>query len=452
MSAGGLEFIDLFSGLGGFHAALARLGHRCVFASEIDSELQNLYRTNFGMKPHADIRDSWEDVPEHDVLCAGFPCQSFSKAGNQLGFQCPDSGDLFGYILNIIDRRNPRYILFENVPNILRHRGGKTWDRIQGSLSMRGYSVVYRELSPHLFGIPQVRHRVIMIASLGDLKEFDWRGIDSDRRSRSLSELLDDRPADAAKLSQRYIQYLEVWDEFLHLIGEDAKMPSFPIWAMEFGADYPCERRSPAAYSQRYIARFSGAFGERLAGKTRGQQLATLPPYARGEADFPGWKVRFIHQNRKFYETHKSRLKSWVPKVGKFPSSFQKLEWNWQSGARGIWDKVIQFRASGIRVKNPSTAPSLVALTASQVPVIAWEGRYMTVRECARLQSLDHLPCLPAQRTRAFRALGNAVNADVVYLVAKELLGTAGAGDREIGEERMWTDSEAGARQEGKNP
>ena len=82
-----LKFIDLFAGLGGFHQALAKLGHECVFASELDGDLAELYRKNFGIKPHGDIRQvDLKAIPDHDILCAGFPCQPFSKAGNQKGF------------------------------------------------------------------------------------------------------------------------------------------------------------------------------------------------------------------------------------------------------------------------------------------------------------------------------------------------------------------------------
>ena len=416
-----LSFVDLFAGLGGFHVALSKLGHKCVFASEIDTELRNLYHLNFGILPSADIRTTWEHVPPHDVLCAGFPCQPFSKAGSQLGFTCPDSGDLFQYILKIIDRHKPSFLLFENVPNILKHAGGRTWATIRDHLTTRHYDVSCEVVSPHLFGVPQTRHRAIIVASLHGLSDFEWP-VHSPLR-RTLSELLDPDPQDAAPLPEQYVAYLHAWQDFLDRLGDDAKLPSFPIWAMEFGATYPYAKRSPVTYSSRYLARFKGSLGESLAGKSKGQQLAALPPYARSDQiSFPHWKIRFIRQNREFYHVHERRLNGWLATIKDFPPSFQKLEWNWQAGNRSIWDKVIQFRASGIRVKDPSTAPSLVALTTSQVPAIAWERRYLTPRECARLQSIDTLDFLPLAKRRAFRALGNAVNTEVVYCVASHLL------------------------------
>ncbi|WP_082074795.1 DNA (cytosine-5-)-methyltransferase [Martelella endophytica] len=423
MSSNRLKFIDLFAGLGGFHVAMSRLGHDCVFAAEIDTDLQDLYFENFGMRPASDIRFSWKDVPEHDILCAGFPCQPFSKAGSQTGFSCPDSGDLFEYILKIVDRRNPRFLLLENVPNILRHAQGETWQRIRDSLRVRGYAVKAKEISPHQIGVPQIRTRAIIVACRPSLNGFEWPEFASTTSNLHISSVLDDTPNQLDVLPENYVTYLNVWQEFLDLIGSQTKMPSFPIWAMEFGADYPYDTQNPTTYSQQYLAKFHGAFGAPMTGISKGQQVALLPPYARDESPaFPRWKVRFISQNREFYSEHRQKLQQWLPKVRAFPPSFQKFEWNWQEGRRTLWDKVIQFRASGIRVKNPATAPSLVALTTSQVPVIPWQKRYMSVRECARLQSLGDLKHFPTSKTRAFKALGNAVNADVIELVAKCLL------------------------------
>jgi len=421
-----LRFVDLFAGLGGFHVALSRLGHKCVFAAEIDDGLRKLYEHNFSMRPASDIRFCWKDVPPHDILCAGFPCQPFSKAGSQKGFQCPDSGDLFDYILKVVDAHAPSCLLFENVPNILRHADGATWERIRTSLQARGYAVDCREISPHEIGIPQIRYRAIIVAAKVGFDDFTWPDLVGSKHNLHINSVLDHKPNDAVRLTEQYIDYLEAWEDFLVRTQHLTQLPSFPIWAMEFGADYPLIGKPPSAFSKRRLASFKGMFGEPLHGKPRAEQLQLLPPYvAQTSEELPGWKVQFIQQNREFFRENQAVLEDWLPRIRAFPSSFQKFEWNWKEGGRTLWDKVIQFRASGIRVKNPSTSPSLVALTTSQVPVIAWEKRYMTPRECARLQSLGDLPSLPSSKTGAFRALGNAVNADVIELIASRLLSAA---------------------------
>ena len=422
------KFIDLFAGLGGFHVAMSRLGGEAVFASEWTKSLQDLYEANYGIRPAGDItKVRMSAIPDHDVLTAGFPCQPFSKAGEQLGFEHTEQGQLFFKVEQILREKRPNYFILENVPNILRHKGGVTIARIERDLRELGYDVAIHRFSPHNFGIPQIRERVYIVGSLGTLDGLKWP--DPPRAATRIQTVLDDNPIGAKPVGSQILKVLEAWDEFLRASPQEVEMPSFPLWAMEFGATYPYEDATPFALSQelgsRGLAPYLGSFGDSLFAKTVEEQMASLPSHARRpELTFPKWKQDFIRRNREFYEANKTWIDPVLPQIKQFPSSFQKLEWNSKGSEKTIWKSVIQMRASGVRVKRPTTAPSLIAMTDSQVPIIAWEKRYMTPRECAALQSLEGIK-LPESNTAAYRALGNAVNAKVVEAIAGSLLGLA---------------------------
>jgi DNA (cytosine-5)-methyltransferase 1 len=425
------RFVDLFAGLGGFHLALTRLGGQCVFAAEWKEHLRELYETNFGLNPNGDItKVQPKDVPDHDVLTAGFPCQPFSKAGEQLGFECTEQGNLFFNVAAILKKKKPIYFVLENVPNLLKHDEGRTWKEIQKILGKGkgglGYDIRAERLSPHHFGIPQIRERVYIVGSLLTLDGFEWP--ETSDAETNIDTVLDDNPADAKQLSAQVKQCLETWNEFLKACPAEVELPSFPLWSMEWGATYPYEATTPHALKKFFgmdgLKGFKGSHGIKVGYlKSLEERWNALPSHARSEdMTFPKWKQDFIRQNRQFYEDNKEWIAPWLPKILKFPSSLQKFEWNIKGGKRNIWDYVIQFRASGVRVKRRTTAPSLIAMTDTQVPIIGWQKRYMTPRECARLQCLDGLKALPKTANRAFAALGNAVNSNVVEMVARALL------------------------------
>ncbi len=418
-----MRFIDLFAGLGGFHKALSDLGHDCVFASEIDEELRHLYMLNFNTEIEGDIRKIKEkDIPAHDILCAGFPCQPFSKAGIQEGLDDLDRGNLFYDISRILKYHKPSYFILENVPNIISHDGGRTWGIILNILENKlGYSCDYKKLSPHQFGIPQIRERVFIVGSKKGLKDFEWPLISKEYEPDITSIL--ESGVKAKKVPDREMECLLVWQKFLDLIPKSSKLPSFPIWSMEFGATYPFEDVIPFNCSGKQLNNCFGQFGESLYGMSHQNQLERIPKYARNKEKqnrFPRWKQNFIRQNREFYQNNKDFIEPLIPNFMKLPPSWQKFEWNCQGEEREIFNLIIQFRASGIRVKRRNFSPSLVSSTTTQIPIIGWEKRYITAIEGARLQSLEGL-ILP-ENGKAFKALGNAVNATIAKLIAKNLI------------------------------
>ena len=419
-----MRFIDLFAGLGGFHIALESIGHTCVFASEINEDLRLLYKTNHRMDCAGDINTiDVAAIPQHDVICAGFPCQPFSKAGKQNGLNDENNGNFFDKIMEIANHHNPEYIFLENVPNLRGHDGGNTWKYIQEKLSV-DYEVKERTISPHIFGVPQHRSRfyiVCRLKSCGGLVHFEFPEGNFEG-TLSINSIIEPNTTEYTSIKKDSLHQLAVWQEFLANLKSE-EVPRFPIWAMEFGADYPFEDTAPIKQNAKDLKKYRGQFGNKIEGHSLDEALEYLPNYARtDQEEFPHWKKYYIRANREFYDKHKGWLDKWIPKILDFENSHQKLEWNCGNKIPLIMiDKIIQFRPSGIRVKMPNFSPTLV-INSTQIPVFPWLGRYMTPREAARLQCMDELKEFPTTTAKAFKAFGNAVNVCVVKNIATNLL------------------------------
>lgn len=164
-----ITFIDLFAGLGGFRLALESFGATCVFSSEWDKYAKEVYSMNFGETPEGDItKINEDDIPEHDILCAGFPCQAFSISGKRKGFE-DSRGTLFFDVARIIKAKKPKVIILENVKNFATHDDGKTLQVVKKTLSELGYLFFSKVLNSLDYGIPQKRERIYMVAFRKDL-------------------------------------------------------------------------------------------------------------------------------------------------------------------------------------------------------------------------------------------------------------------------------------------
>ena len=338
------KFIDLFSGIGGFHQAMSNLGGECVFASEIDPHARETYTINYGLVPHGDITkiDEKTEIPQHDVLCAGFPCQAFSKAGHREGLE-DTRGTLFFDIARILKHHKTKYIILENVRNLVSHDNGNTWKVIARTLHSLGYRLTEKPIiiSPHYFGIPQLRERVVIIG-VYDPNRVDQPLFVPEFKEKTKSEnnidtiLQKHRVQDKYYLDSEKKKVLDIWDEFYN--GIEEKILGFPIWTDNF-------------------------------------KKGSL-------ASDPDWKKNFINKNNELYLNNKKFIDSWLKKhnyLEQLTPTNRKFEWQAGASINSIFEGVIQFRPSGVRVKRPDTFPALVAMV--QTPVIGKYKRKLTVRD-----------------------------------------------------------------------
>ena len=170
----GYTFIDLFAGLGGFRIALESLGAKCVYSNEWDEPVQQVYQRNFGDLPEGDITKVDENtIPDHDILCAGFPCQAFSISGKQRGFE-DSRGTLFFDVARIVKAKMPKIVFMENVKNFATHDNGRTLQVVKATMEELGYVFNQKVLNSVEYGVPQKRERIYMVCFRNDLKIDDF--------------------------------------------------------------------------------------------------------------------------------------------------------------------------------------------------------------------------------------------------------------------------------------
>ena len=389
------KYIDLFCGIGGFHQALSDLGGECVYASDIDADCRKTYERNYGIKPDGDItKVEAADIPEHDVLCGGFPCQAFSKAGKRLGFADPTKGTLFFDIIRIARYHKPKYMLLENVRNLASHDGGNTWRVIHDTIVDAGYNVIDTPVifSPHYIGVPQHRERVFIMCvrkDVGNIPPFYFNPERAPKCSIDTILLKDSEidDLDSYKLKPEMIEWIDNWNEFLQGLKCD-KLPGFPVWA-----DSLCAMEDN--------------------------------PMIGDWDKLPKWQQNFIRKNSELWSGNKAFIKKWLVKAKKNPLFFgSKAKLEWQAGETpkpDLWKHIMQIRPSGLRVKPGTYFPALVAIT--QTSIVGKRKRFLTPRECARLQSFPDSFMYDEKNAQAYKQFGNSINVGLVKLFAQYMFG-----------------------------
>lgn len=377
-----MKFIDLFCGIGGFHQALRNIGFSCVFACDSDSKCRETYYKNYDLMPEGDIRKIKEkEIPQFDILCAGFPCQSFSKAGFQKGFE-DDRGNLFFEICRISKFHKPKYMILENVRNLASHDKGNTWKVIKNKIENLGYETYEKPiiLNTLCFNVPQNRERVMILCKRKDIGTLSpLPNFPKPNKNLNLNKIL---IKSKNKIEGKLKVVEEVWDEFIKvLIKNKIQIPKFPIWTDW----WDCDLNKDINFYHKY--------------------------------------KNWIDKNRLFYKQNKKNLFCWLQK------SRNKKDWKgavrkfeWQAGDLKEDDgmnKVLWTpRGSGIRVKRTNYIPTLVAM--SHIPVYGPESRKLTPRELLRLQSFPD--SFVYDEKNIYKQVGNSVNVKVVEKSARFLI------------------------------
>ena len=189
-----ITFIDLFCGIGSFHYSFKKLNWECVMSCDIDNAVKETYKENYGLLPLGDITEiEPRNIPNYDILCAGFPCQPFSQCGQHKGFE-DKRGTLFFHIMKFVSYHKPKIIILENVQGLLNHDGGKTFERIKADIETANYTITYKVIKCSDYGLPQMRKRLIIVGIRNDTEMVKhihtFLDLDEYKKETTLTELL----------------------------------------------------------------------------------------------------------------------------------------------------------------------------------------------------------------------------------------------------------------------
>ena len=384
------NYIDLFCGIGGFHQALDKLGCKCILACDIDKYCREVYKMNYDMNVHEDVKKIVPtELQDFDILCAGFPCQAFSNAGKKKTFS-DDRGLLFDEIIRIVKVKKPKFLFLENVKHILKVDDGKVIKYILDKLDKNDYKVQIFHMSPHNYGIPQQRERIYFVCVRKDIYKHD---LDE-------SQLLYPKNTD-----YNFSDFLDNYDDIdaKYLIKGDL-LKSLETWDKMITQFKPAEKISPTIMAN---------------------ELHKFESYSEDDFNLMAvWRKDYIKKNRPLYLKYKAEFDKWYEEnqcILQKREVYGKLEW--QVGTikpdDSIFNYFIQVRQSGIRVKKAHHFPTLVAI--SQIPIYGKEKRYITPKECLRLQSFpDSFKLL--EDKHSYKQLGNSVNVSNVTNIIESTL------------------------------
>ena len=411
-----IRFIDLFSGIGGmrlaFEAAARSLNleTECVLSSEINPDAQLVYQTNFCDTPSGDIR-LIDKLPEHQILLAGFPCQSFSYAGKKAGFG-DTRGTLFFEIVRLIDTFKPQAFIFENVRGLVSHDSGQTLETIKGEMTSRGYSFDYFVLNSSNFSLPQNRVRVYLVGVLNASPQFrlvsDLGPKDSHSSNHqqlslfyplsqpvTVADILEDNPDAKYNCSPEFVNALKqiVNNDFSRLHG--MRLIDYrggnSIHSWELGLRGECSLDEIELMNLFILKRRNKEFGHHQDGKLlTKEQIATFFAHPNLDEILDSLVTKkYLQRNNQLYK----------PVSGNF--SFE------------VYKFLVPAKIS----------VTVVASDANRLGVYHNDRvRRITPREAARLQGFPDSFSLHSNDDKAYHQMGNSVSVNVVKAVAEEVI------------------------------